>query len=320
MTPPSHHWILILAGGTGTRLRGWPGPDGAPHVPKCYRDLSGDGPLIDAAWHRARRLAPASHTVIVVAEDHETWWLPRRTRWPGAVWMVQRDDRGTGGAILSAALLVLGRDPKGVVTILPADHAVVEEDAFAATLKEVRRQAARHVEALILLGAPADAGPDADGYGWIVPDEAGVPGNGIEPGDSLELGLRRVARFVSRPAPGAADRLRADGALVDTFLVTATARALLSLFKLTKPALVDGALENLLQAGLSPASLMRAQASLPHLDFGADLLASPAVTPHLRVARLPACGWADLGTPLRVDAFRARLEESRKANAGDPAR
>ncbi|HEX7878040.1 MAG TPA: sugar phosphate nucleotidyltransferase [Candidatus Eisenbacteria bacterium] len=303
MTPFPNHWIVILAGGSGTRLRGWAGPDGAAHVPKCYRNLDGDGPLIDGAWNRARRLAPAGRTVIVVAQDHEAWWLPLRARWPGAVWMVQRHDRGTGGAILSAALLVLGRDADAVMTILPADHAVRDDKAFAAALKGLRREAARQAEALILLGAPAGAGTDEDGYGWIVPEPANHPTASNEPA------LRKVARFVPRPAPGAGDRLRADGALVDTFLVTGTARTLLKLFKLTRPTLVDGALENLLSSGLTPAALIRSQATLPHLDFGADVLASAAVAPHLLVARLPVCGWADLGTPERVEAWRGQVPQ-----------
>jgi mannose-1-phosphate guanylyltransferase len=294
MTPPSHLWTLILAGGPGSRLLGWGGPDGGPDVPKPYRDLAGDGPLIEGACRRARRLAPTARTVIVVAAEHETWWFPRRSRWPGAVWMVQRHDRGTGGAILTAALFVLGRDPDGVMTILPADHAVDDEDAFATGLKAARRHVAAHPDCLVLLGAPADAGGDDAGYGWIVP--VAPPGRGLE----------RVARFVPRPGAGDGGALRAEGALIDTFLVTGTARMFLALFKLTRPDCVDGALENLLSSGLTPASLMRAQASLPRLDFGADLLAHPAVAPHLRVAPLPECGWADLGTPARVEAFRNR--------------
>jgi hypothetical protein len=45
---------------------------------------------------------------------------------------------------------------------------------------------------------------------------------------------------------------------------------------------------------------------LPHIDFSRDVL--EVFSSSLRLMRVPACGWSDLGTPKRVAQTLRRLE------------
>lgn len=292
MKPSPHDWTILLAGGTGARLHGWVGPDDGGHIPKPYRRLVGGMALLDQAVARARRMVPACRLVLVVSAEHETFWRPRRADIPGATWLVQRCNRGTGVAILSALSFILLRDPEATITIMPVDQAIDDEKAFLAGLLKGRRVVRRHPHQTVLFGC-ADTRGD-DGYGWIVPGEA------------LEPDVRSVTRFVGRPDAEETGRLRQSGALVDTFLLVGSARGLLAQFRRTDPEVIDCYLACLLDAGPTPASLMRLQASLPTLEFGRWFLESAAARGELAVATLPSCGWADVGTPERVLAWLDR--------------
>ena len=288
----THDWTVLLAGGTGTRLRGWVGPDDGGHIPKPYRRLVGGAALLDQAVARARNVVPACRLVLVVSAEHETFWRPRRADLPGATWLVQPGDRGTGVAILSALSFILLRDPEATLTIMPVDQAVDDEKTFLAGILKGRRVVKRHPQQTILFGC-AETEVD-DGYGWIVPGEA------------LEPNVRRVTRFVGQSDAEESRRLRQSGALVDTFLLVGSARGLLAQFRRTDPELIDGYLASLLDAGPTPASLMRLQVSLPTIEFGRWFLESAAARGELAVATLPSCGWADVGTPERVLAWLDR--------------
>lgn len=292
MSETRHDWVILLAGGRGARLRGWAGPDGAGDVPKPYRCLVSGMSLLDQAVARARRLVPVCRMVIIVAADHRSWWQSSRAKLPGATWLVQDVDRGTGGAILSALALLLLRDPEAVVTVMPIDQAIDDEEAFVAAVRCGRRAVSHHPELTILLGS-AETRVD-DGYGWIVP------------GASLERGLRRVERFIGRPRPDESPRLTQSGALADTFLVTAAGRTLLSQFHRADPVLIDRYLASLMDVGGTPAALMRLEASLPPLDFSRWYLEPAARRGELAVTTLPSCGWTDIGTPERVTAWHDR--------------
>lgn len=297
MKQSPHEWAILLAGGSGTRLLGWAGPDDGGHIPKPYRRLIKDTALIDQAMARARRLVPACRMVLVVSAEHEVFWRPRCGGGPGATWLVQRTNRGTGGAILSALSFILLKDPEATITIMPVDQAINDEEAFHAGILSGRRSVTRHPERTLLLGSD-DVSVD-DGYGWIVP------------GAMLEPGVRSVDRFVGRPEANEAGRLRNSGAIVDTFLLIGAARALLAQFRRTDPAMIDAYLALLLDAGPTPASLMRLQASLPTIEFGSWFLESAAARDELAVATLPPCGWADIGTPERVLTWLDRHGEVR---------
>lgn len=293
MTPHRETWAIVLAGGEGRRLRGWSGRDGAPDIPKQYRRLDGGPTLLRRTLERAAGFAPPSRTIVVVGSHQRRFWEPELVGIPEGNRLVQTHDRGTGVALLAATVLIHLRCPGARIVSFPADHAVKDEAAFADAIEAALAALSADPGRVLLIGVTPD--DEADGYGWIVPGES-IPGGG-----------HAVLRFEEKPPPRLRAELRAEGALIDTFVMAARTTGVLHLFRTGAPELLDAFLTGLIDGGDSPESIVRVYAGLPGLDLGRDLF--PAVTEQLAVCAAPACGWIDLGTPERADRWLCDLAE-----------
>ena len=288
---PETMWAIVLAGGEGSRLRALARDQRGLPAPKQFCPLGGRRPPLAAALERAERLVPRERIVVSVVEAHRGWWADQLAdREPGNI-VSQPHPRGTAAGVLLPLLRVLARDPEASVLVLPADHAVEDEAVLAQALGRAAWVARQRPGDVVLLGVtPTSADPE---FGWVVPA-------GERDADS-----QRVASFVEKPGPELARRLMASGAMWNAFLISATGRALLQLFRRHLRALhaglvtIDGDPEE--PPGAPAAS--RPFQSLPTHDLSRDLL-TPASS-NLRVVRVPPCGWTDLGTPTRLEEWLA---------------
>ena len=140
--------------------------------------------------------------------------------------------------------------------------------------------------------------------GYIVPEKAGA------------MAASTVLRFVEKPAAAVAQELARTGALLNMFIMVATARAFLALYTHRYSSLVAQLTEALYQDRHSPLDSLAAERLYPTLetlDFSRDILQGQEST--LRVLNVPDCGWSDLGTPERVVEALAR-HEARGTRAG----
>ena len=286
-----HDWVVVLAGGHGRRMRHLTvTPEGIP-VPKQYCSLGRGPSLLHAALQRARALAPPARILVTVTREHRQWWRTLSAVMPMSNVLVEPRQRGTGIGILHAVVVILRRDPHAFIAVLPSDHFFTSEAVIESGLVEAARQARRFPREVLLLGFHAqECDPD---LGYIVPidSRAGEP--------------RHVRRFVEKPDAELAASLANDGALLNSFIIVGSAQALLQLFERRCP----GAVRRLRSfAALNPSpgnrqlsTLFRA---LPDIDFSRDVM-SPDVV-RLRVLRIAACGWSDLGTPARLERVLQR--------------
>lgn len=285
-------WALVLAAGDGNRLRALTTqPCGTP-VPKQYCSLHGGPTLLADAIHRARsRIAP-ERVCAIVAQQHRTWWsaLDALTRLPPRNLIVQPRNRGTAIGILYSLVHILSQDPAARVLVLPADHYVADEQTLQRSLANALAHIASSPARPVLLGLHADE-PDSE-FGYIVP------------GEPDGLGARDVTRFVEKPGAADAEQIVRAGGLWNTFIMAASARALLSLFLprfaptvMEMQVIVSNALQSKAPGAGWPA-IVDMYTRLPDLDFSHDVLEGNEAS--LSVMRVPPCGWSDLGTPHRV--------------------
>jgi len=293
MNPRGNTWALILAAGEGSRLRSLTTRDGVA-IPKQFCSLNGGSSLLQEALQRAAAVTRPERVCAIVAAQHRRWWEVPLFHLPEANVVVQPENRGTAHGILLPLLHIAARDPDATVVLLPADHHVEDETAFAESLRKAAAQAATDRDAIFLLGVEPDS-PDTD-LGYILPQR----------GDSPRASS--VARFIEKPALPQAQNLLEQGALWNVFVIAASARALLSLFLRRCPATVAQFREAMAidfeTHGLAIDDLYEL---LPAMDFSRDILEGQESL--LKVLPVPHCGWSDLGTPQRVEATLRRLPE-----------
>ena len=289
MTHQSNTWALVLAAGEGSRLRSLTTTVSGSVVPKQFCSLFEGPSLLHQALCRGSTVAALENTCVVVAERHRRWWEGPLWSLPPRNVIVQAENRGTGLGILLSLLHIMARDPGARVVLLPSDHHVRYEALLSEALGRAIQEVQGDPERTVLLGMqPEDLDPD---LGYLVPTAA----NGHE--------VLRIERFVEKPALAVASELVRAGALWNTFIVVASAEALLGLFRARFPEIVSvmsAAFDTDFREGAEGFAMAELYESLPVVDFSRDILAEQVG--QLRVLPVRPCGWSDLGTPRRVSA------------------
>jgi mannose-1-phosphate guanylyltransferase len=299
-------WALVLAAGDGSRLSSLTMTTGGRSVPKQFCSLRGGESMLEETLARAEAVTSPNRVMVVVADHHRRWWEAPLWPLPPENVIVQPENKGTAAGLLLPLLHIAARDPQATVLVLPSDHFVRDEALLARSLQRVTRLAAedrRHVHMLGL--APNEADPE---LGYIVPTRHG------------HHAAARVQRFVEKPVIVTARQLIAEGALLNMFVIAASARALLRLYAARHPQLVGEIAEAVDRDRCATQDAVAAHdlyPRLPTLDFSRDVLEGQES--WLRVLAAPDFGWSDLGTPRRVAETLARIGARQVGTRGGSA-
>lgn len=292
-------WGLVLAAGDGSRLRSLTTRPCGAAVPKQFCSLHGGQSLLEDALDRAAALTDPDRITTIVAYQHRQWWagIDRVNQLQPENVIVQPSNRGTAIGVLYSLLHITARDPGAHIVLLPADHYVRDEDTLREALTMALERTQRDPTRAILLGLePEEIDPE---LGYVVPG-ARDPHGGYD-----------VAQFVEKPDRGNAASIIAAGGLWNSFIIAASAQALLDLYLPRHGALVmemQVIISRALESGSPTAgwpAIVDLYQRLPALDFSRDLLEGREE--KLCVMCAPACGWSDLGTPKRVAETLRRL-------------
>ncbi len=180
---------MILSGGAGTRL--W--PLSTPGFPKQFATLTGEDSLFTQALHRLAGRPGVSPPIVVTGSAHAE--LVKVFAAESGVdihlILVEPAGRNTAPASLAAAL---SSDPDDVLVILPSDHLIRDQGAFA--------DAVIHSVEYAVEGSVVTFG--------VVPSRAETGYGYIELGEPLP-GAFRVRRFKEKPDQEEAERLTSGG-------------------------------------------------------------------------------------------------------------
>jgi mannose-1-phosphate guanylyltransferase len=173
-----------MAGGAGERF--WPAS--RRDRPKPLLDVMGGQSLLEATLARARRFVRNDRVWVVCGVEHARA-VRKASQLSANRLLVEPRRRNTAMAIAWSAQRIAAVDPDAVMAVLPADHHIPDERAFAADMRRAADAAAR-ASVLVTFGVRPTR-PDT-GYGYI--QSASPAGRGFP-------GLRRVKRFVEKPDP-----------------------------------------------------------------------------------------------------------------------
>jgi mannose-1-phosphate guanylyltransferase len=159
-----HAWVVVLAGGVGSRF--W--PVSTPERPKQVLPLAGERPLICDTIERARALV-SDERIRILAGAH----LARPIRqvlgdFPADGLWIEPRARGTAPVLAWAAWRIAQLDAEAVMISLHADHLIRPLHAFEETVATAVA-VARRDELLVCVGAVPDR--IETGYGHVEPGE-----------------------------------------------------------------------------------------------------------------------------------------------------
>ena len=170
----------ILSGGTGSRL--WPLSRAA--LPKQLLPLAGERTLIQDTVLRVSIEGAAAP--LLICNDEHRFLVAEQMREigvrPSAI-VLEPAARNTAPAAAVAALKIAERQSDGIVLLLPSDHVVTDEAAFARALEIAADVAAKG--SIVTFGIKPSK-PET-GYGYI------------ETGKEIAAGAFAVARFTEKP-------------------------------------------------------------------------------------------------------------------------
>ena len=176
-------YAVIMAGGSGTRF--W--PLSRTKTPKQLMSVFGGKSMLQRTVERVLPLQPERILVVTNAlQAAETARQLASCRETPIDIIAEPVGRNTAPAIGLAAAIIARHDPEAVMVVLPADHYIVDEERFRATLQQA--QTAAQQGSLVTLGIRPDR-PET-GYGYIEAD--------LSPDAD---GPRPVKRFVEKPSP-----------------------------------------------------------------------------------------------------------------------
>jgi len=298
MPRSSNRWALVLAAGSGTRLRSLTSDATGASVPKQFCSLNGGASLLEEALARAAAVASLAQTIVVVAAEHRRFWQDALAELPPHNVIVQPRNRGTANGILLGVTAILERDAEALVAMVPSDHYVEREDVLARALDR----------ALNAVGADRAA---SIGFLGLEPEFADPELGYIVRGEPLGDGSCAVARFVEKPSRAEAAKLLKRRALWNSFILVARAAALVELIASRYPVEVTAFRDlwrQMVWSARLPRELERLYETLPEIDFSRGVVEGAAAALH--VVPVPACGWSDLGTPQRVAEALKRASAS----------
>jgi mannose-1-phosphate guanylyltransferase/mannose-6-phosphate isomerase len=264
---------VVLCGGSGTRL--WPlsrRDFAKQHIPV----LDGGSPF----QRTLRRLAvPGFDTPIVIAGQEGRFLAAEEAeRAEAAIELVlEPEGRDTLAAVALGALLAARRTPGATVFVLPSDHLIQDEAAFAAAARAAETAAA---EGDLVVFGLSPAAP-VSGYGYV------------RLGEAAGTGARRVAGFVEKPAPERAAALIAEGCLWNAGMFVFRAEAGLAEIRRLVPEAVPAVARALAEASTDLGALRVGPsfAAVPKVSFDYAVMEKTD-----RAAVIPVdFAWSDIG-------------------------
>ena len=190
-----HSYVVIMAGGGGTRL--W--PLSRKEKPKQLLSLLGKETLFQSTVARLEKLFPPERIVIVTVAELAREMQEQVPSIPAENYLIEPAPRGTASVVALAAAVLKKRDPQAVMAIQTSDHYIRNRDLFHYLIRTAFDVANKNY--LVTLGITPTF--PSTGYGYI---QQGEPLDG-----DYKYPVYKVQRFKEKPDQETAQQLLHSG-------------------------------------------------------------------------------------------------------------
>ena len=269
---------VIISGGAGTRL--W--PVSRDSHPKPFIKLADGQSLLQKTFIRAAALPGVEEIYTVTNRDFffktEDEYAAVNPHKLSTTYLLEPFGRNTAAAIAAAALHAESQAPDAVLLILPADHLIADQAAFASAVRQAAELALQGQ--LVTFGIEPEA-PDT-GFGYIQAEG------------------QQVKRFVEKPDLETARAfLQQGGYYWNSGMFCATPAALLEEMQQHCPDIVEGLQDCLGRSRrVQGEGIMQVELDARSFEHVRDVSIDYAVAEKSnRVALVPCTiGWSDIGS------------------------
>jgi len=293
---------MILSGGAGTRL--WPLSREA--APKPFMPLPDGETLLGKTASRALALPGVDALVTITNRDYyfhtkDTYTSMALPSTASALYVLEPFGHNTAPAVAVGALCAKSRGwGSRVLLVMPADHLIRDQRAFAMSVERAAELAAGGM--LVTFGI-TPTHPET-GFGYIECGEMLVPGEGEAPPAYL------ARRFIEKPPLSTAREYLTEGHYVwNSGMFAFTVDAVLDAFSRHAPGVLSAA-EPVAQALSSAASLNMLEidaalfAAVPDISIDYAIMERAAEAGEVAVVR-GMFDWSDVGSWQAVAALTA---------------
>jgi mannose-1-phosphate guanylyltransferase len=217
---------VIMAGGSGTRF--W--PQSRRRLPKQLLRLAGDRTMIQQTLDRCKAWVDASCIWVVTNEVQAAATIRQLPELPPPNLLVEPAARNTAPCIGLAAIQILEQDPEGIMFVMPADHVIQPDEAFAKAAQRAVGIVEGDPSRLVLFGVTPTF--PATGYGYI--ERSSAAGEGTPR-------AYEVSAFREKPHQSLAEQYLRDGRFFwNCGIFCWKARTILDLLKHFEPEMYKG--------------------------------------------------------------------------------
>ena len=191
----SSPFVIILAGGTGTRL--W--PRSRKQMPKQLLDIVAQNTLLQQTFLRVTPLTPPQRVFIITNDTYAPIVREQLPQLPAGNIISEPWGHNTAPCIGLAACYLRHLDPQGIMISVHADHLIDDEEGYRRGLRAAM-EAAREGYLTTLGAQPRSAHP---GLGYIRRGRLLKQAHGCE--------IYEIAEFIEKPGAEQAERFLTTG-------------------------------------------------------------------------------------------------------------